>query len=230
MYVIGDSHGLGSLLDALKRSKLTGQSFIHVGDVSIGFVRAEIDILMLDRITKHLESTNSYLYLLRGNHDNPQWWTDSWYQSDRIKLVQDYEVLEIEDRKILCIGGAISIDRLVRTPQIDYWPEEEIVKQSVTTYRDLQGVITHNVPLFCPPFGINSTVKYYIDLEKSLGNQFFESQLLGERKYLSDVFEELQKNNDLKFWCSGHMHKDDFQEYKGVDFHMLGINSIKEIR
>lgn len=229
MYVIGDSHGLGSLLEAIKKSKLTNSSFVHVGDVGIGFVQASIDLLLLERISSYLEKINSYLYLLRGNHDNPIWWTENWYQSDRIKLVKDYEVLQIEDNNILCIGGAISIDRLVRTVNIDWWKDEEIIKQSVTHCRDLQGVITHNVPLFCPPFGINNIVKYYIDLEKSLGNQFFESQLLGERKYLSDVFEELHQNNDLKFWCSGHMHKDDFLEYKGVDFHMLGINTIKNV-
>lgn len=51
---------------------------------------------------------------MRGNHDNPVYFDGAMLNFKRFVAVPDYSILQVCNHTILCVGGAISIDRIYR--------------------------------------------------------------------------------------------------------------------
>ena len=51
------------------------------------------------------------------------------------------EIMTLDGKTFLCIGGAVSIDKMYRTPYVSGWPDEEI------TYQDVDNAISSIVIL-----------------------------------------------------------------------------------
>ena len=75
------------------------------------------------------------LILMRGNHDNPDYFENRLIDYPRMKTIPDYCVIQFSGNNILCIGGAVSIDREYRETQMGlaklknrtvtyYWKDE----------------------------------------------------------------------------------------------------------
>lgn len=106
------------------------------------------------------------------------------------------EVLEIEDLKILCIGGADSHDKQWRIKDVDWWAEERI------TESDIENAF-QNLKRF------NSKVNFVIS--HSLPS-LLQLRLMPSLKPTTSNFrlEQLLFNIDIKnAWISGHYHKDE---------------------
>ena len=58
------------------------------------------------------------LILMRGNHDNPDYFENRLIDYPRMKTIPDYCVIQFSGNNILCIGGAVSIDREYRETQM----------------------------------------------------------------------------------------------------------------
>ena len=147
----------------------------------------------LDRQNGFLRERGIVWYNLRGNHDNPNWFSTKTalikflkeedgkippYMKDdfhyimnhipaqkyadiikgytNIKFIIDYTVLNLRGYNILCIGGAITVDRMMRKEGRDYFKNEELVylPNKLKKFKNIDIVVTHTKPAFVPPMKI----------------------------------------------------------------------------
>ena len=103
------------------------------------------------------------------------------------------EIMTLENKTFLCIGGAVSIDKMYRTPYVSWWSEEEI------TYHDIDNAIANLEKA-------NNKVGYVIthccDTHTVLKAFGFR------RDICSDQLTFIDKVVDYKHWFFGHYHFD----------------------
>ncbi len=146
---------------------------------------------------------------------------------DNIVFVEDYSVLSLNNKNILCVGGATSLDRLGRTEGEDYWKEEKFVlkEKLLEETKDITVVVTHNAPTFCYPLEWSLTVYNFADKDPSLYRT-----LPAERDLIKNMYEILTTNNQIEKWYYGHYHQSNVETISETDFILLGINEFKELR
>lgn len=226
MIIIGDLHGeYINLLYKITKHELTNTTFIQVGDFGLGFHDFKYDLQTLTGLNKFLKLRNNKLYIIRGNHDNPSFWKDNQeLLFTNIFFVQDYEVLTIEDHRILCIGGGISVNRLNKKAGKDYWPEEEFVLNTALLEKacgkGIDIVVTHISPDNVWPYVIPPFVQRFIDKDPGLA-----AALDLERGNMRKVFERVLLAG-CKQWYYGHHHKSKTEEKDNVLFRCLGIGEM----
>ncbi len=234
IYVLGDIHGKWSSFtkNILETKKYDNSIIIHVGDGGIGFptVLQKVPTLFVD-INSELNSHNITLYNVRGNHDNPIWFDDK-HDLSNLKFVKDNSVLNIEDKNILTIGGATSVDRCQRTKNVSWWENEKITYDidKIKKLENIDYVITHSCPFFCPPYGLTGTVNYWNSMEQ-MSNKKFKTELLKEisteRNYLDKVYDNLYEKNKIKGWFYGHMHMNNVTRIDEIEF--IALNELQII-
>lgn len=119
---------------------------------------------------------NNWILFVRGNHDNPAYFDGKPFKHKRFMAIPDYSIVKACGHTLLCIGGAISIDRSYRMnaweqiqnnrhqpgPDMSkdiyepnyYWPNEKPVFNSgllgkIMSEQTIDTVITHTSPSFC---------------------------------------------------------------------------------
>ena len=114
--VSGDIHGgFNQLVFKLcMQYKLTDTLLIVAGDCGFGFEKSEYYEQMVRRNSKRMNQANNWIVFVRGNHDNPTYFDGTTFNYKRFIVVPDYAILQACNRAILCVGGAISIDRIYR--------------------------------------------------------------------------------------------------------------------
>lgn len=240
MYFLGDIHGDFQVIVNFARRNSSGENInlIQVGDFGVGFTRDfSDDMSYLNRI---LYENNINLYIVRGNHDNPYFFSSPKNLSN-ITFVKDYTVLEIEGRRILCVGGGISVDRALRSQGIDYWGEEKFYLET-GTLKELSGidmVVTHISPHFAHPAqakyfdGIDLTDFNFLNLKGVahflIGNEDLVKDLLVNSSEVSSMYEILLENNYITHWFYGHYHRHFEENIHGTNFILLDINEFYKI-
>jgi len=133
---LGDTHGDFNFIN---RACATHNCVVHVGDVGLGFPE-----------TINVPFRKDPLYFppnfkfIRGNHDNPT--TCRKYES----YLGDYGFNK--ELGIFFVSGAWSIDVNFRTPDIDWWYEEELdypeLQKAIDVYKEIKPNIVgaHNGP------------------------------------------------------------------------------------
>ena len=233
MVLIGDLHGgYPELLYKIKKYKLENTSFIQVGDWGLGFQRRELDLKALVQIDSFLQEQANRLYIIRGNHDNKWFWDNrDALKLQQIVLVQDYELLAIDGKKILFIGGGISIDRIGRTEGQDYWKDEGVnfdtLRLQSACLKGVDITVTHIAPQEAWPHVLNDLVHHYIDQEKLAGRYLLSTELEHERQVMSNVLAAV-KAAGCKEWYYGHYHESYVEDKDGMNFRCLGIQEIYE--
>lgn len=213
---IGDPHSIEALKDIVfKICNIVQNSIILcVGDCGFG-INLDTEDKLVKSIEDKLTDSGCALLVCRGNHDNPVYFKDYSYinrQNASIYLVEDYGKIILNGKKFLFIGGAVSIDRVDRinakTKTPVWWSDEILSYKDCSDEQKVDIVVSHSAPSFCAPLGFNSTVKHYIKLEKDLGLEYLEGQLLQERQSLTENYEELKKaGNKITHWFYGHFHQ-----------------------
>ena len=233
LYAVGDIHGnFVSFEKSLGNSK--NSDYILVGDVGLGFHSKEYYSKWLVGFNKRLIKSNNTIYLMRGNHDDPSFWTEKKIDLSNIRLVQDYETLKLKNKNILCVGGALSIDRKHRVEGMTYWKDEEFVYDEDLTmsFSNIDIVITHSSPDFCYPRGYDTPFLqsfYYYDTT-------LRSDLVVERIEMARMFQTLNrgdmfgKPNKIFAWYYGHYHISKTEYHKDIMFRLCNINEIVEIK
>lgn len=238
-YVVGDIHGEFNLLKNKIRN-LENSLIILAGDCGLGFHKEGHYKDIFQDFNRIMTKNNSYLIMIRGNHDDPSYFETGKVNTKRVLAIPDYSVIELDDTNILCIGGAISIDRIYRLNKEEerkrtysksannklYWSNEfpiyneQLLEEIVINYGDsVEYVITHTTPSFAPKLdksGISEWMKYDEKLSIDLYN---------ERGVFDKVYHYLLMNNvKIKKWFYGHFHDSEtYTSNEGVEFHMLDM-------
>jgi DNA repair exonuclease SbcCD nuclease subunit len=228
---IGDVHGQWNIFNHFLRLRnLSNCAIIVAGDFGIGFNTARKEMKRLNYLNEMMKNRDSCVFAVRGNHDDPMYF-DGRSDMEHVKLVQDYTVLELNDLKILCVGGAVSIDRINRTSYThnkgrNWWKNETFYLDvnKAESMRNIDVVVTHSSPHFAFPH-VKGELDYWSKLD-----DLVESDCKKEREDISKLYYALKPNNTIKKWIHGHFHARNTLPYEDTEFVSLCINEFYEIK
>lgn len=252
LVVCGDIHGDFNLLvnKICVQYRLKETVVVVAGDCGFGFEKKGYYDNMVKRNSKRMNEANNWIVFIRGNHDNPAYFDGKTFKHKRFLAIPDYSVVNACGHSVLCVGGAISIDRSYRkaawehhqmklkrfTCTIDddplapnyYWQNEGPVYDhtlltKLLVENDVDTVITHTAPSFC-------------ELQEKAGLEEWAAQdpdLLQdvrlERSTMDSINKELS-GQSVTHWCYGHFHRSWHSSIGGILFKMLDIMEFYEIR
>ena len=220
----GRRYGDGDMPSPFIKSKKWGSMFqsmlvIVAGDSGIGFNSPSYYKETFEKLNKILKYNDSYVVFVRGNHDNPAFFDGEQVNFSNLKAVPDYSVLNALEKNILCVGGAVSVDRIWRKKQEErinkfikgdkktlYFDNEipvfndeainEIAKSTKIDY-----VVSHSAPSFVMPEtknGIDGWVETDPAMIKDMQN---------ERLVFDKIFEVLRDNDSRpSYWIYSHFN------------------------
>lgn len=228
MVVVGDLHGaLKEMAHKLDKYKFWGQDIVQVGDFGLGFLKREQDIANLTVINSILQLHNTKLYIVRGNHDDPYFWSEFDGRFSNIDLVKDWSTRTIEANKVLFVGGGISIDRRQRTEGVSYWKDEEVRWPTNEEWKNIEAfgpeiIVSHIAPTIAFPREVNDLVREYAEIEKYHDSS---SDLLLELSMERMKVDGILPLPSVTHWYYGHYHRNNVESVSGVEFRCLGISS-----
>lgn len=194
----------------------------------------------------------------RGNHDNPDLFDGKIIAHKRFVAIQDYSVIQayaLNDltlskptNTVLCIGGAISIDRTwrkqkmlglaltykrfhacdmdhaIKHAQQLYWKneppcfDENAINALLEARIRINAVCTHTCPSFCEPTTKNG-IATFISFDPEL-----VSDIDAERETMTKLWDRLRHDgHPLHTWCYGHYHYHHRTMSEDVRFVMLDM-------
>ncbi|MEK6829734.1 MAG: metallophosphoesterase [Nanoarchaeota archaeon] len=212
--VCGDIHGdIMPLVFKTEQYKIQNSLVIVAGDVGIGFHKDGYYLTLFKKVEARLKKSNNIFLFIRGNHDDPDKWLDHlpfqkhWQDGNsHVRFVKDYTVVSAHtDRRahnILCVGGAISIDRVHRTQGINYWANEPFVydEEKASSLEGITDIITHSCPDFCEPI-LKGGIQHYISVDANL-----EADCDKERKDHTLLYNKVKEKNQVQRYFYGHYH------------------------
>ncbi len=211
IFLIGDIHGDGKLLSSKNfpegKDLTKDDVVIQLGDFGLYWatVPSSEETYWLDWIT---EKPFTFAFL-DGNHDNfdiidnlpevEKWGgkvgIDKRKHGDIIHLKRG-EVYNINGKSFFVMGGALSIDKHLRTEGFSWWPQEQHSKAQETNALDnLDGInwkVDHVLSHTCP----DSVIYAFLDNPNS--EKF--------RDPVSRFLEFIANRLDFKSWELGHFH------------------------
>lgn len=202
IYFTGDIHGNFEPFAFY----VTAQKQLHdchvfvCGDIGMGFYKLNYYHNTLTRINKKFKEKNIFVYFIRGNHDDPIYFTDNSpiaVTLSNIRFVKDYEIISINDHNILCVGGATSVDRIYRKENETWWRDEYVHEYNIDKIQninDVDIVVTHCTPMFSQPKYVRIT--WMSDEDDTIAKQ--------DRNILCNIYFKLYKH--IKYWFYGHYH------------------------
>jgi UDP-2,3-diacylglucosamine pyrophosphatase LpxH len=218
--LVGDIHGEFSSIENICR-RFSNLNIIQLGDFGIGFTQNKLkEQRILNNLCGTLKRSNNYLYVIRGNHDDPVYFDDRCYD-ETLTFLSDYSVLTQNDKKILCVGGGISVDRILRKEGLSWWSGEvfNLVPEKI---QKADVLLTHVAPTNFP---ISKEETNPLVLEFAKDDPTLISQLKAEKKLVQEL-------NDLckpKQHFFGHYHISVKYEVNGVEYRCLDINESSEL-
>jgi predicted phosphodiesterase len=225
---LGDIHGEFKLINQIA----SNCNILQVGDFGLLMYKDGPTMeKTMDYWNISWKARKTHVYAIRGNHDNPAYW-DGRYNGrwSNITLVPDYTILELEGKRILCVGGAVSVDRTIRKVDWDYFPEEIFVydKEKLANLledpRPIDIVVTHSAPAFCLPIGKSGILE---DYKKEDENLMTDINL--ERHNLALMWMDICKHNKPKKWIYGHFHRAEREFIDETLFICLSIGSLTNV-
>ena len=224
---MGDIHGefLGAAYLINEVKNITDSIIIQVGDFGAGFHKKGYYVDTFKRLNTRLKKNNNKMFAFRGNHDDPVYFNGDWKYSN-LELVPDYTVLKLGNERILCIGGAVSVDRSLRNEKT-WWKDENIVfdQEKLDEFSGLTCVATHTCPSFAPPHN-KASIQGFLSMDEKLAED-----ISTERIIVTKIFQTLQERNNVKYWIYGHFHGNHEMpktvfEMQGVNFKFCDINEL----
>lgn len=228
IYLVGDLHGFWNIIVNHASNNNTYDScYIQVGDFQIGFSDKDEENLIL--LNNFLADNNNFLYVIRGNHDNPFWFNGNQFDEiknklDNILFIPDYTVLNINHENILFIGGAISIDRIPRIARSTGWWAEEVVDfdfDKASEFNNIDRMVCHTAPDFVPPLKISSGSIVY---DYAHNDKLLLDHLKLERENMTKLVNLILLKNKIKSFFYGHFHNSYKFYHNNCEYIGLDIN------
>lgn len=202
MRFIGDIHGdifaYENVLNGCTES-------VQIGDFGIGFLSP----LQEEFVDTQLHADGRHKFI-RGNHDDPG------RCKERPGYIEDgtYD----DERSILYIGGAWSIDWALRTPGYSWWEDEEL---STAELAKMHELMVHHRPRIVVTHDCPTSVAYEMFIKGKYKKQF--------KTRTGEAFEGMFHRHTPELWIFGHWHEDRDLYMNGTRFVCLGINSYMDV-
>lgn len=246
IYAIGDVHGeFPGLNWWIKTNNFKDCIIICCGDFGLGFEHPNIEKRSINRINNTCKENNIELYAIRGNHDDPSYYIEDKFNLSNFKAVSDNTVIKCPSHNILCLGGAISVDRSYRKQQYEnckfaynyasvirrrhiqepkptYWDNEKFFYDK-NIIEELKGinidvVCSHSAPSIAYPL-TKEGLTFYFSQDATL-----EKELNEERESLNQVLSDLKNNgHSVNKWCYGHFHAHKNEIVENTNFILLDM-------
>jgi len=228
----GDIHDKYDIIpNFIRDQELDTCAVFQAGDFGIGFEPDKTEQKRLGWLNKRMAHSNSDLFVIRGNHDNPKYFDGNTVLSN-VNLLKDYTVININGWNVLGVGGATSVDRTDRgswwhpskkpNGLNDYWKDEVFVldEDILNELRDIDIVVTHSAPNFCIPL-TKGNIKKWLAQDEEL-----DTDVAIERYHVTQMYGILNKNNRISEWYYGHFHINAKSYDDNTTFTALDINKI----
>ena len=242
--VSGDIHGdyTQLIFKACICKKMTDTLIVVAGDCGFGFNKPGYYENVYNKCRERLAKANNWIVFVRGNHDNPAYFDGQQVNYERWKAVPDYSVLKACGHTILCVGGAVTMERTWREaspyhhfhptnpfqPDL-YWPAEvpvydQAMLDVVTEACAVDTVITHTAPSFCEPKEKRTLWQW------SAEDITLHRDVKKERKVMDGIYTFLKENgHPLEHWFYGHFHESWHSEIEGVQYNMLDVMQLQKL-
>lgn len=241
--VSGDIHGNfnGIVHKLCIRYNLTDTLLIVAGDCGFGFDKPGYYEQIYNGLAGKLRKANNCVVFIRGNHDDPSYFSEEKIANKRWRCVPDYSIIQACGHNILCVGGATSIDRLDRREEnarkrerghlqtAVWWPDEQPVYDEdaiafIPVELPIDTVISHTSPSFCE-LNTHRGLECWAAEDSTL-----IKDVKHEREVMDHVFRTLRDfEHPVNRWYYGHFHQSWSGMREGVQFAMLDIEEFKEI-
>jgi UDP-2,3-diacylglucosamine pyrophosphatase LpxH len=223
---LGDIHGnFNQILGWMHFNKDRENCYIvQVGDFGIGF-KPNHEHHELKIIDKKIKQKNHTVLVIRGNHDDPQYF-DGNHDYENIKFLPDYTTMNLNGNNHLFIGGAVSIDRRLREEGKSYWKNENF-NYNEEKLKNLNGIdilITHTCMSFNKPTFFNSLVYSFAAKDPELIKELDQ-----ERELVDLMWKKLNENeNKIKLHLYGHFHFNNTEYINDTKHVLLDIDEFYE--
>jgi len=238
--VSGDIHGdFKTLVYKLCiQYECTDTLLIVAGDCGFGFEKPGYYDQVYNAVAGRLYKANNWIIFIRGNHDNPAYFADERINHARWRTVPDYSIVTVNNHRILCIGGATSIDRYrrmkenVRAPRKDisyYWQDEAPIfkPEELNAIPDnfkIDTVITHTAPSFCE-LNTHLGLESWAEWDSTLLDDVY-----AERETMDLIYHHIKKmGHPLNKWFYGHFHQSWNGLINDTSFSLLDIMEFKGV-
>lgn len=249
--VSGDIHGEFNLLvnKICVQYQMRNTLVIIAGDCGFGFENKGYYDNIVKQNAVRMNECNNWIVFVRGNHDNPVYFDGKAFSHKRFKAIPDYSIVKASNHTVLCIGGAISIDRKHRQDAwvqyvkkhrgfLDsspfaknyYWQNEapnldKVRLAEIHTHCSIDTIISHTAPSFCELTCINGLCCF-----TNNDSALIEDVNAG-RNTMDRIYETLiSQNHPIVRWCYGHFHQSSHSTINGILFKMLDIMEFYELR
>ena len=241
--VSGDIHGdfKGLVFKLCIQYGCTDTLLIVAGDCGFGFEKPGYYETIYNQVAGRLRKANNWVVFLRGNHDDPAYFSEEKVSYKRWRCIPDYTIIQASGHSILCVGGATSIDRQTRREEnarrrgrghlqtAVWWPDEapaflptEI--ETIPAGIQIDTVVTHTAPSFCP-LESKQGLKSWAAMDPALNIDTDR-----ERQTMDDIYRcLLEHGHPIERWYYGHFHQSWSGTREDVKFLMLDIEEFKEI-
>ena len=244
LVICGDIHGdfVPLVYEITVRYGMRDTLVIVAGDCGFGFEKPDAYNNIFRRIEKRLVQNNCWIAMVRGNHDDPAYFElqadgNTLIHHARWQTVPDYTVIQACGRMVLCVGGAVSVDRQIRMREMErhlgkryYWPNETVRydAEALEAIRNaglkVDTVVTHTAPSMCE-FQSKQGLATWAQCDATLLDD-----CNAERAAMDDIIVHLkQDKHPLERWYYGHFHNSWHSEIDGVWFKMLDIMELLEV-
>ncbi len=244
IYTVGDVHGFHNIVTYyIRQHEIRDSVFIFCGDVGIGFERLNhYTDHVIPELHKVLKKFNDIFIWIRGNHDDVNYFNNQLINTNYIKCVPDYSIVNVCNHNILCVGGGISVDRSFRkqndsvnivrymkyhgcdykTAELNalktYWEDEPVIYQPKVK-EHINIICSHSAPSFCYPYDKGDIVMEFAEYDHDLIKDINK-----ERSILDKVYEDYK--DEVTHWYYGHFHKSQTQTINNTVFKLLNIGEI----
>ena len=238
--VCGDIHGAFEemVFKLCVQYGMTDTLLIVAGDCGFGFEKPGYYDQVFIKISRRLAKANNWVVMIRGNHDDPAYFQKQRIHHERFRCIPDYSIVTACGHTILCIGGAISIDRTYRlavdsrphsaqtacfwADEMPYYDEEALAE--INAKYKVGIVVTHTSPSFCELLTKDGLMGWAKRDETLL------EDCERERAILDRIFDSLfEAGQPLTHWFYGHFHQSWHASIYSVLFSMLDIMEFKEV-